>query len=179
MSQKQRLEITIEPVQTAELVELADLAARTFADAFGDSMEPDDLKQSLADDRSAAYFMRALKECTILVAKHGGKIAGYVQYGPVKMEEADATKDDRELGRLYVDTALQGYGIGRQLMDEALGDPEMKHAPRVFLQVWEENHRALAMYEGYGFKKCGVTTFEIAGKPAQDLIMVRNQNIDL
>lgn len=173
MLQKQRLEITIEPIQTAELAELADLAARTFVDAFGDSMEPDDLKQSLAEDRSVAYFTRALKECTILVAKRDNTIVGYVQYGPVKMEGANATKADRELGRLYVDTALQGNGIGRQLMDEALGDPEMKHAPRVFLQVWEENYRALAMYEGYGFRKCGVTTFEIAGKPAQDLIMVR------
>jgi len=172
-------QLEIKPVRPTEMEELASLAARTFADAFGDSMEPDDLERSLAEDRSVAYFSRALKECTVLVAKHDGKIVGYVQYGPVKMEGADATKDDRELGRLYVATELQGKGIGRQLMDAALDDPDMKRAARVFLQVWEENHRALAMYEGYGFKKCGVTTFEIAGKPAQDLIMVRNQNADL
>lgn len=167
--------IKIEPVQLSELEELASLAARTFADAFGADMEPEDLKQSLAENRSVAYFERAVNDSTVLVAKQVGKIVGYVQYGPVKIEEANANKDDRELGRLYVETSLQGQGIGRQLMDAALSDPEMKHAPRIFLQVWEENQKALAMYESYGFKTCGVTTFEIAGKPAQDLIMVRVQ----
>jgi ribosomal protein S18 acetylase RimI-like enzyme len=173
--QKEIREITIEPVRTADLVELADLASRTFADAFGASMDPEDLEQSLAENRSVAYFDNAIKESRILVAKYNGKIVGYVQYGPVKMKEAGAAKNDRELGRLYVETELQGKGIGRRLMDAALDDPEMKRAPRVFLQVWEENQKALAMYEGYGFRQCGVTTFEIAGKPAQDLIMVRDQ----
>jgi ribosomal protein S18 acetylase RimI-like enzyme len=173
-----RPKITIAPVQAPELIELAELAAKTFADAFGASMTPEDLKQSLEEDRSPAYFEHALKESTILVAKLDGKIVGYVQFGPVKMPEAGAAPDDRELGRLYVATELQGRGIGRQLMDAALSSPEMKHAPRVFLQVWDENHRALAMYESYGFKKCGVTTFEIAGKPARDLIMVRGQAVE-
>lgn len=175
MTHNQKQEITIVPVEASELVELAELAAKTFADAFGASMTPEDLQQSLEEDRSPAYFKRALEECTILVAKLDGKIVGYVQFGPVKMPETGANPDDRELGRLYVATELQGQGIGRQLMDAALDSPEMKQAPRLFLQVWEENNRALAMYEGYGFKKCGVTTFEIAGKPAQDLIMVRDQ----
>lgn len=169
------LDIKIEPVQASELPELADLAARTFSDAFGADMDPEDLAKTLAENRSVRYFESSMKDSNVLVAKNNDKIVGYVQYGTIKIPEANAGKDDRELGRLYVETALQGKGIGRRLMDAALNDPEMAMAPNVFLQVWDENKRAVAMYESYGFKECGVTRFELAGKPAQDLIMVRHQ----
>jgi len=167
--------VTIEPVQPNELPELADLAARTFSDAFGGDMDPEDLAQTLAENRSVGYFESSMKDSQVLVAKYNGRIVGYVQYGTVKIPEANAAGGDRELGRLYVETGLQGKGIGRQLMDAALNDPEMAKAPNVFLQVWDENKRAVAMYESYGFKECGVTRFELAGKPAQDSIMVRRQ----
>lgn len=172
---KPTLEVRIEPVKRSDIEELADLAARTFSDAFGQEMNEADLAQTLAEDRSTAYFEKALEDCKILVAKHQGKIAGYVQYGKVKIPEAEAAETDRELGRLYIDTDLQGQGIGRRLMDAALSDPEMEQAPNIFLQVWDENAKAIALYESYGFERCGVTRFELAGKPAQDLIMVKRQ----
>jgi hypothetical protein len=36
------LNIKIEPVKPSELAELADVAARTFSDAFGADMDPED-----------------------------------------------------------------------------------------------------------------------------------------
>lgn len=174
-TKKPVFEVQIEPVEPDEVEELAELAARTFSDAFGHTMDEQDLMQSLAENRSAAYFEKALEDSTVLVAKHQGKIAGYVQYGKVKIPEAEASEADRELGRLYIDTELQGQGIGRQLMDAAINDPEMAQAPNIFLQVWDKNDRAISLYESYGFERYGVTTFELAGKPAQDLIMIRRQ----
>jgi ribosomal protein S18 acetylase RimI-like enzyme len=174
-TKKTKLEVRIEPVKPDELKELADLASRTFKDAFGDGMDPEDLAKSLAENRSVAYFEKALSDSKILVAKHEGKIVGYLQYGVVKIPEAEATEDDLELGRLYIETDLQGRGLGRQLTDAALSDPDMAKAPNIFLQVWDENQKAISLYESYGFEKCGVTTFDLGGKPAQDLIMVRRQ----
>ena len=168
-------QIEIEPVQPEELEELADLAARTFRDAFGWSLTQDELDKFLAETRSVAYFEKSLLRSTILVAKHDGKVAGYVQFGGVKIPEVDAATDDMELSRIYVDTCLQRQGIGRQLLDAALSDPKMQLAPNIFLQVWEENPTAISLYENYGFVKCGVTTFDLGGIPAQDLIMVRHQ----
>ncbi len=168
--------ITITPVQSSELEELSALAARSFADAFGDKMTPEDLEKSLQADRSVDYFKQALATSHILVAKQSGKIVGYVQYGEVKIPEAQAGKNDRELGRLYVDTHLHGRGIGRQLLEAALADPEMTAAPNLFLQVWDQNTKALPLYESYGFQRVGVTHFTLGdGTPAEDLIMVRRQ----
>src|SRR5690606_16370934 len=149
------VEIEIMPVKYGELEELANLAARAFSDAFGHTVSPDDLAHDIAQNRSVTYFDRAMRSGKILVAKYEGKIVGYAQYGSVKIPEANAAYDDRELGRLYVDTDLHGRGIGRQLIDAVLVDPEVAKAPNVYLQVLGENKRAIALYESYGFEKCG------------------------
>ena len=57
-----------------------------------------------------------------------------------------------ELTRLYVDTQLQGRGIGKQLIHAALNDKAMKEAANIYLQVWEENHIAIKLYERFGFE---------------------------
>lgn len=177
MSEEKRptFEIKIQPVSVDEFEELSELASRSFSDAFGHALTQAELEESLAETRSVAYFEKTFAGSTILVAKQNDKIVGYVQYGTVKIPELDAHENDRELGRLYVETGLHGQGIGGQLMDAALNDPEMRRAPNIFLQVWEENPKAISLYESYNFEKCGITTFELAGKPAQDLIMVRRQ----
>lgn len=169
-------EIQIDAVRPDELEELADLASRTFSDAFGDVMDPEDLARSLEENRSVAYFERTLETSKVKVARYQGKIVGYVQYGSVLIPEVNAAPEDREIGRVYVETGLQGRGLGRQLMDTALADPDTIKAPNVYLQVWEENANAITMYKSFDFEECGVTHFELAGKPAQDLIMVRRQH---
>ncbi len=170
-------EVQVSPVQPPELEELADLAARSFSDAFGQYMTPEDLKVSLQSDRSVEYFTKSITTSHILVAKKADMIVGYVQYGTVKIPEAPADSDDRELGRLYVDTSFQGQGIGSVLMDAAMADPEMTSAPKLYLQVWDQNTRALAMYKRYGFMKIGVTHFTLGdATPAEDVIMVRKRS---
>lgn len=170
-------EVEVGLVRPEEMQELADLAARSFSDAFGDEMDPEDLAQSLEENRSLAYFERTKDSSTIIVARYQGKLAGYAQYGSVKLAGIDAAPEDREIGRVYVDTALHGGGIGRQLMDATLADPDVASAPNVYLQVWEENKPAIALYKKYGFENSGaVEEFLLAGKPARDLIMVRHQH---
>jgi diamine N-acetyltransferase len=169
-------EILIQPARRDDLSELADLAARTFSDAFGHAMTPEELKQSLAENRSVGYFERTFESSHILVARREGKIVGYTQFGSVLLSGAPAKPGDTELGRVYVETALQGEGIGRQLVNAALAEPSMVAAPNVFLEVWEDNPRAIALYESLGFEKIGATQFEVAGKQTQNLIMVRRQH---
>lgn len=170
-------EVEVGLVRPDEMQELADLAARSFSDAFGDEMDPEDLAKSLEENRSLAYFERTKDSSTIIVARYQGKLAGYAQYGSVKLTGIDATPDDREIGRVYVDTNLHGGGIGRQLMDATLADPDVANAPNVYLQVWEENEPAISLYKKYGFENSGaVEEFLLAGKPAKDLIMVRHQH---
>jgi diamine N-acetyltransferase len=167
--------IRIRPAEQADVPALAALARRTWADAFGWSVGPQDLAAEL-ENRSEASFAEGLHARTTLVAEDGNALVGYVQFGDVAIAEVDAQPGDQELHQLYVDTTLQGQGIGRALMEAALAHPRIAEAKRIYLQVWERNERAVQLYEDLGFKVVGTTTFTIgSGQSADDLVMVRDK----
>ena len=151
---------------------LAELASRTWSDAFGDSVAPDELAVELEEKRSAAYFDAVLRTDTILVAESSSALIGYVQFGDVNISELEPLPGDRELHRLYVAPELQGQGVGRRLTEAALRHPRLASARRVYLQVWETNEYAIRLYESLGFEIVGRTTFTIgSGHVTQDLVM--------
>ena len=152
---------------------LSELAKRTWADAFGKPLSPEDLAAELAESRSEAYFTNALKKTTILLAEQDGALRGYIQFGDVEIPEVEVRSGDRGLRRLYVDTETQGQGLGRRLMDAALDHPGLESADRIFLTVWEQNQRAMHLYQSFGFKTVGTTSVRIADKEVgEDLVMV-------
>jgi ribosomal protein S18 acetylase RimI-like enzyme len=163
---------TIRPAVAADVARLADLAQRTWLDAFGDGLRPEDRAAEVEAGRSEAYFARALSERAILVAEEGAALVGYVEFGAVSIPEVEARPGDQELDRLYVETTLQGRGLGRRLLDAALRDPRLAGARRVYLQVWEANERALRLYRAFGFETVGTTRFTVGEAPMEDLVMV-------
>lgn len=163
----------IRPVTEADLPPLADLARRTWLDAFGDSVSADDAAAEAEDTRSEKYFRASLRTDTILVAEAGGQLVGYVKFGEVEIPEVDAEPGDGGLHRVYVETAQHGRGIGRELMHAALSHPRLQAAPRVYLQVWEENRTAVGLYESLGFRTVGTTRVTIGTNGVgEDLVMV-------
>ena len=163
----------IRPVTEADLPPLADLARRTWLDAFGDSVSADDAAAEAEDTRSEEYFRAALRTDTILVAEADGQLVGYVKFGEVEIPEVDAEPGDGGLHRVYVETAQHGRGIGRELVHAALSHPRLQAAPRVYLQVWEENRTAVGLYESLGFRTVGTTRVTIGtDEVGEDLVMV-------
>jgi diamine N-acetyltransferase len=167
---------TIRPARLSDVPELSALATRTWSDAFADGVSPDDEAAELEETRSEAYFADALRQKTILVAEADGALLGYVQFGEVGIPEAEAQPGDQGLQRLYVETALQGRGLGRRLMEAALQHPRLAEAKRIFVQVWDKNERAVRLYESFGFQKVGTTTFMIGSEMMEDLVMLLDGN---
>jgi ribosomal protein S18 acetylase RimI-like enzyme len=121
----------------------------------------EDLAAEVEEKRSKRYFRRALVTETILVAEADGALVGYVEFG------------DKSIHRLYVETALQGHGVGRELVEAALFHPRLRGAPRVSLEVWDQNARAIALYESLGFRTVGMTPVTIGRtEVGEDLVMV-------
>ena len=157
---------------------LADLAKRTWSDAFGGGVSRDDETAELEEGRSERYFATALDEKTILVAEADRVLMGYVQFGDVGIPEVEARPGDQELQRLYIETALQGQGLGRVLMEAALRHPRLADARRIFLQVWDRNERAVGLYESFGFQRIGATTFTVGTEVMEDLVMLLDKTAD-
>ena len=163
---------TVRPARLSDIPLLADLAKRTWADAFGGGVSAEDAATALEEERSEDYFAEAIREKTILVTEADGALLAYAQFGDVEIAGVEVQPGDQGLQRLYVETVLHGRGLGRQLMEAALQHPRLAKARRIFLQVWAENARAVALYESLGFEKVGSTTFAIGSELVQDLVMV-------
>jgi ribosomal protein S18 acetylase RimI-like enzyme len=95
-----------------------------------------------------------------------------VQLGDMTIPEVKPQPGDQALHRLYVDPDLQGRGLGRRLLQAALYHPRLANASRVFLTVWAENERAVSLYESYGFRTNGTTTFTVGATEMEDVVMV-------
>jgi diamine N-acetyltransferase len=165
----------IRPAGPSDLPALAELARRTWSDAFGGAVSPEDEAAEVAERRSESYFAAALDETTILVAESARVLVGYAQFGDVGIPEVVTRPGDQEFQRLYVETALQGQGLGRRLVEAALRHPRLVEARRIFLQVWEENSRAVGLYESFGFRRIGTTTFAVGGRVMEDAVMLLDQ----
>ena len=171
------MDVEVRPATTSDVPALSALAKRSWFDAFGASVPPDEADAELDATRSEAYFGDALTCHTILVAEANGVLLGYVQFGEVNIQELEVRPGDQELQRLYVETAEQGRGVGRALMEAALRHPRLADAPRVYLQVWDENERAVRMYERSGFRTVGHTRFTIgSGEVVEDLVMLLDRS---
>ena len=168
------------PVREATSDDLADIslvAATTYSDAYGSSLSHEQLSAELAVSRSVGYFRSAMLTDTILVSEEGGRLVGYVQLSEVRAKPQNAplpTKQDQAINALYVHPEFQGRGHGRALMDAAFRHPRLREARNVYIDVWPQNERALALYRKYGFEAVGVSAVMVGGEPAgHDLVLMR------
>lgn len=59
--------------------------------------------------------------------------------------------DEAELLTIAVDPKWRGKGVGRALLDAVFADLMLSPARRMFLEVDEQNHSAIALYKRHGF----------------------------
>jgi ribosomal protein S18 acetylase RimI-like enzyme len=157
-----------------DLAALSKLARETFRAAFGPSFNASDLALLLEETRSEAYFRKTLHADTVLVALDEGTIVGYVQLSNVTIQVESATDRDQQLSALYVDSAYQGKGIGKLLMDAALDHPRFREARNIYLDVWEDNVKARELYKRFGFEVIGTCDLVVDSRVVgHDLVMVR------
>jgi ribosomal protein S18 acetylase RimI-like enzyme len=166
-------EVTIREAGLTDVAELSALAQRTWSDAFGEAFSPEDASADAEARRSEAFFAAALSDSRVLVAERDGQMVGYAKFGPVAIAEANAGPGDRELHRLYVERSLHRNGIGAALLAAALEHPELAGASRVFLNVWEDNAPAVALYRRFGFVKVGVNPYWVGTQRLEDAVMMR------
>lgn len=96
-------------------------------------------------------------------AKDREKVAGYICYWYVA--------DEVHVLDLAVHPAYRRMGVGRQLMDDLIGDAREKKAVCVQLEVRESNAAAFRFYRGLGFTRTG-TRRKYYHNPPEDAILM-------
>ena len=168
--------VLIRPAHPEDAGALADLAARTFRDAFGPENDPADLALHLERHYTPARMGAEIADpaSTTLLVLADGRLAGYAQLfdrpAPVPPPEG-VTGRGRMLHRFYLDQAWIGRGLAQPLMAEVQLDAVRRGAGFLWLTVWERNPRAVAFYRRCGFSVVGSTTFEVGNDRQQDWVM--------
>ena len=90
----------------------------------------------------------------LLVADAGGRVPGFVSYGPARDDDTDSRRTG-EIYAIYLVPAAWDEGIGRQLMAAALDRLGKSGFDQVILWVLDSNARARRFYEAGGWRADG------------------------
>lgn len=122
---------------------------------------------AFSDPWSPRSFREAIGNPAVYVAcaqSADGATLGYVV--------AWFAADEGEIANLAVAPAGWGQGIGRALLDAALGEATRRMASAVYLEVREGNDRARGLYRSRGFEELGRRRGYYR-RPVEDAIVLR------
>jgi ribosomal protein S18 acetylase RimI-like enzyme len=154
---------------------LAELAERTFRDAFARQNTAEDM-----DLHCRTHYGEAIQAAEIgdpgrvtLLCQEGDRLVGYGQLRWAGAPPCVAASKPAEIQRIYVDAPWHGKGVAQSLMASLLDAATAGGADVAWLGVWERNHRAIAFYEKSGFSTVGDHVFVVGADPQRDLVLAR------
>jgi GNAT superfamily N-acetyltransferase len=157
----------------ADAEALSAIGAETFVETFGHHYPPDHLRDYLASAYSLPGSQTDLSDpqTEVLFADLDGRPVAYCKIGACKLPIETGSEPCMELHRIYVRAEAQGLGVGRMLLDWTLQRARARGAVNVFLGVWSQNPRALAIYGSRGFEPVGGYKFAVGATLDDEVIM--------
>lgn len=166
--------LTVRNAVPGDLAALVALSRKTFTDKFGHLYNPEDLAGFLEESHGAAAYAGWLADARNLIRvaeTETGTLAAYLFCSPLSLPAENALPGAVELKRLYVDTPLQGRGLGSRFVDEALAWARGQGAPEIYLSVYSENEGAQRLYARYGWEKVGEFIFPVGRHEDLEFLM--------
>ncbi|KAI1820145.1 acyl-CoA N-acyltransferase [Xylaria intraflava] len=158
---------------------IAKIGADTFTATFGYAVPPDDLARFLESTYSETAIQANLNDPSLrtwAARDATGKVLAFVQLGRGRSRPClpgDAA-EHAELGRLYVNTAVHGRGIGSRLIDAVEAEARAEGFKQLWLSVWEHNPRAEKLYLKRGYKRVGTTVFPTGETAHLDFVLSKS-----
>jgi GNAT superfamily N-acetyltransferase len=167
---------TIRKGTVADAALLAELAARTFTDAFARDNTPANMAAHIAHAYGVPQQTAELADPdgVTLIGDVGAAAMAYAQVRRGPAPACITGRDPVELRRFYVEQRWHGRGIARALMDAVFETARALGANTLWLGVWERNPRAIAFYVKCGFLDRGSQDFWLGADRQTDRVLVRS-----
>jgi GNAT superfamily N-acetyltransferase len=167
----------IRPAHPVDAQALARLGERLWRETYTGLIPASNLELHLAETFGAVQQAAELADpaCTTLVLEEGGSLEGYALLragGPGGGTTQFHFQRPLEVARFYVARPLHGRGAARALMAAVLAQATAVGHDGVWLQVWEQNPRAIRFYVKAGFMDAGEATFRIGAQVDRDRLLV-------
>ncbi len=170
----------IRPATMADAEALAALKRttfrQTFVEGFAIPYPPADMARFEEDSYGVPTIAREIADAahkTWVAEGEGGALVAYAHAGPCKLPHGDLREGEVELYQLYMLREWQGGGLGRALMERALGWMEGRSDGRPWIGVWSGNLRAQRFYTRFGFEKVGEYDFAVGDHRDHEFILRR------
>jgi diamine N-acetyltransferase len=167
--------VRLRPAAPQDAVTIAALAVQVFLDTYATGGVRPDLAREAFAEYSAAAFAARLGEPArrFLLAEEGSGLLGFAELLLSPLPAPVGVVTGAELVRLYVQPALQGRGVGRDLLRAAERTAASGGLPTLWLTAWEGNHRAAKFYAANGYKDIGATTYAFQGNTYANRVFAR------
>jgi len=155
---------------------LAEIGAETFSDTFGPYNTPEDMRMYLAIAFAPGIQAAELADplSVFLVAEVRHECVGYARLREGRPSLPLHANRPIEIIRFYARSRWIGRKVGASLMEACLHESLRRDCDQIWLDVWEENERAIAFYARWGFVEVGRQAFVLGADVQNDLIMARS-----
>jgi len=167
----------IRPATPADAAALADLGERLWRDTYTGLIPAANIDLHLAATFGPAQQAAELADPAhrTLVLEDGCGLKGYALLrggAPAFEPTSFPFVKPLEVVRFYVDRSLHGTGAAGELMAAVLAEGVASGHDGVWLQVWEQNPRAIRFYAKAGFSDAGDASFRIGEQVDRDRLLV-------
>ncbi|WLT30315.1 GNAT family N-acetyltransferase [Geothrix sp. PMB-07] len=167
----------IRPALPTDAQELALLGERLWRETYTGLIPASNLELHLAATFGPAQQAVELAEPInlTLALEVDGRLLGYAllrAHGPEPDHPGCSFSRPLEVARFYVDKSLHGSGAAAQLMAAVFAHAATAGHDGVWLQVWEQNPRAIRFYAKAGFLDAGDATYRIGKQVDRDRLLV-------
>jgi GNAT superfamily N-acetyltransferase len=160
----------IRPPHPFEYERLRQFAAHSFRVAYEHLNEPVAFEAYMAQHFSVESFLEELRHPGVVfwTAWESDQLLGYCKVWPLKPLAELGMAPATEIERIYVDPAMLGRQIGRQLLDFCKAYARSLGSEWLYLGVWTENPRAIAFYQRNGLEIFGECDFYVGEERQTD-----------
>ncbi len=154
------------------------LGAATFLETYALTLNGVDIVTHCVKHHAPEVYAHWIEreDCAVWLAQagEGDTAIGFAVLTPPDLP--GALDDDLELRRIYVLTPFQGFGLGRQFIEQAAKEAKSRGAERLLLGVYGENETAMAFYKKVGFRQVGTREFQVGRKLCFDYVLALSLN---
>jgi diamine N-acetyltransferase len=154
---------------------LQDISVETFNETFEAHNSAENMKDYLEKAYNLAKLEAELENdlSQFFFVYVNGEVAGYLKVNTGEAQTEKMEAESLEIERIYIRSRYQKMGLGKFLIDHAIGMAMEQNKKMIWLGVWEHNENALAFYKKLGFVHTGAHSFFMGDDEQTDYIMTK------
>ncbi len=141
-----------------------------FAEAYGHVLDSNVLKEHLETYLSEKAIRSDMTSSSYYLVEDASDVVGVLK---LCLDDELKPEIRVEIAKLYVLEEVRSQGVGSKLIDAALTWSKEKDASSIWLNVWQENKKAVQFYEKHDFIQVGFSEVYVGEVVFDDYVMER------